>query len=305
MFSIQRTVGPWLLEADYNGSHSDRQMLRGDVNRFAGDLIQNRGVLTRLNSSFGSITLFRTAGLADSHLATLMASKRFSRSWSLKTIFNLGRSINWADVTNDGYSSNLEDWMHPEDRKGRASYDVKKRLTFESVLAVPSPWRTGLGYRVLGGWRLANIVILQGGAPFTVSTTQAYPNGDFNADGNNNDNPNAPAFGSNIPHSRRDFQRGVFTRADFPLPPRGVPGNLGRNVFTGPGFANVNTSIAKMFNLSGLGENTKLEFVGQLFNLLNRVNLGGVSSNMTSTTFGMSTTSSDARRVQFGIRVNF
>jgi hypothetical protein len=305
MFSIQRTMASWLLEADYNGSHSDRQMLTGDVNRFAGDLILNKGVLTRLNSSFGSISVFRTLALADSHLVTLMASKRFSRSWSLKSIFNVGRSINWADITNDGMSSTLEDWMHPDVRKGRASYDVKKRLTLESVLAVPSPWRTGLGYRVLGGWRLANIVILQDGAPFSVTTSQAYPNGDFNADGNTSDNPNAPAFGSKIPHSRRDFQNGVFKRADFPLPPLGMLGNLGRNVFTGPGFANVNTSIAKTFKLTGLGENTKLEFIGELFNALNRVNLGGVSSNMTSTTFGMATTSSDARRVQFGVRIAF
>jgi hypothetical protein len=220
-------------------------------------------------------------------------------------MFNVGRSINWADTTDDGFSSNVVDWMNPAAQKGRASYDVKKRLALESVVAVPSPWSTGLGYRVLGGWHLAGIVILQDGLPFSVYTSQPYPNGDFNADGNNYDFPNTPVFGGNIPHSRRDFQNGVFTKADFPLPPPGTPGNLGRNVFTGPGFANVNTSIAKIFGLPGLGENMKLEFRGELFNAFNRVNLSDVSNNMTSATFGKSTTSTGPRIVQFGVRISF
>jgi len=79
---------------------------------------------------------------------------------------------------------------------------------------------------------------------------------------------------------------------------------LGRNVFTGPGFANVNTRIAKEFNLP-LAETAKLEVTGELFNAFNRVNLSGVSSDMTSATFGRATTSSGPRQVQFGVRVAF
>jgi hypothetical protein len=305
MFSIQKTVATWLLEGDYNGSHGDHLVLSGDFNRFPGDLIVNKGVLTRLNSSFGSIMMVQTHGIANSNLATLMASRRFSGSWSLKAIFNVGRSTNWADISTDGFSSVLEDWMNPQAKKGRAGYDVKKRVALESVLALPSPWRAGLGYDVLGGWYLSNIVVLQDGLPFSVYTSQPFPFGDFNADGTNYDYPNAPAFGSNIPHSRGDFQKGVFTKADFPLPPQGVSGNLGRNVFTGPGFANVNTRIAKTFNLPRLGEATKMEVIGELFNAFNRVNLTGVSSDMTSATFGRATTSAGPRQVQFGLRLAF
>ena len=76
-------------------------------------------------------------------------------------------------------------------------------------------------------------------------------------------------------------------------------------MFTGPGFANVNTRVAKTFNLPKLGETTKLEVTGELFNAFNRVNLTGVSSDMTSATFGRATTSSGPRQVQFGLRVAF
>jgi hypothetical protein len=249
--------------------------------------------------------MYRTGGIADSHLVTFMGSKRFTRSWSLKALFSVGRSINWADTNDDGSSSTLEDWMHPEARKARASYDVKKRMALESVVALPSVWHSGLGYAMFGGWNLANIVILQDGRPFSVYSNQPFPNGDFNADGNNYDYPNAPVVGSNITHSRSDFIKGVFTQADFPLPALGTLGNLGRNTFTGPGFANVNTRISKEFSLPRLGEHTKLEFSGDIFNAFNRVNLASVSSALSSTTFGKAITSEGARQVLFGIRINF
>jgi len=80
---------------------------------------------------------------------------------------------------------------------------------------------------------------------------------------------------------------------------------LGRNTFTGPGFANVNTRISKAFHLRRLGENTTLEFSCDLFNIFNRVNLGNVSGTLSSTTFGKAITSEGARQVMFGIRINF
>src|SRR5881296_2779730 len=113
-------------------------------------------------------------------------------------------------------------------------------MALESVAAILVPCRTGLGQYILGGRRLTILAILQSGQPFRVFTNQAYPNGDYNADGLLYDFPNAPAFGATVPNSRSDFMKGVFTKADFPAPPRGQEGNLGRNGFTGPGLANVN-----------------------------------------------------------------
>ena len=71
--------------------------------------------------------------------------------------------------------------------------------------------------RVTGGWELSESTILQSGYPFTVSTSAPFEPiskhgnggnrretgcGDYNADGDNNDWPNAPATGSSQPHSR-------------------------------------------------------------------------------------------------------
>jgi hypothetical protein len=311
MLSIQRTLGErWLFDASYNGNRSDRQWIATDINRFAGDLLD--GTLDRLHPSFGVINQGQTYGRANGHLGTLMVQRRFSQGYSLRGMFNFGRAMdNFSTIasTGPGNPGNIADWNDIESQYSRANFDVSRRLAIEGLLALPSPWSTGIGGQVLGGWMLSAVAILQTGTPFDVFTNAVYPTGDFNADGFRYDFPNIPAFGTTIPGSpkRRDFINGVFVREDFPLPTadgvRGVQGTLPRNSYTGPGFANVNASLSKSFSLGR--EGMRLEFRADAFNLFNRVNLNAPQGNLTSAQFGRSTTSSGARQFMFGARVSF
>ena len=90
---------------------------------------------------------------------------------------------------------------------------------------LPSPIKSGFGEKVLGGWRVSNIVVLQSGLPFTVYTSAAFNpvfgpggnvialkpgSGDFNADGYGYDVPNAPPSGSiHTGRSRSNFITGA------------------------------------------------------------------------------------------------
>src|SRR5262249_45100545 len=130
-------------------------------------------------------------------------------------------------------------------QRGRADYDIKRRLTIDNVWEVPAPFRSGALKAVLGGWRLSGIAMFSSGRPFTVYTSASYPSGDFNADGFNWDVPNAPAFGNYVSASRSTFITGLFKASDFPKPARGQEGNLGRNTFDSPGLANVNLNVIK------------------------------------------------------------
>ena len=49
-------------------------------------------------------------------------------------------------------------------------------------------------------------------------------------------------------------------------------GNLGRNVLTSPGVSNVDLTLNKQFSLPKMGENTKLQFRAEAYNIFNRVN---------------------------------
>jgi hypothetical protein len=97
----------------------------------------------------------------------------------------------------------------------------------------------------------------------------------------------------------------VFAASDFPAPPLGAEGNLGRNTFRGPGLAQIDLSILKNFPLAFLHEGARLQFRAESYNLLNRVNLTGFDTDLTSGTFGRATSTFTPRSFQFAARIEF
>lgn len=74
---------------------------------------------------------------------------------------------------------------------------------------------------------------------------------------------------------------------DFPLPvdangvPTGQQGNLGRNTFRGPGFAQTEAAVAKNTSIPFFfGEPANLQFRLDVYNLFNRVNVQGWDTNL-------------------------
>jgi hypothetical protein len=63
-------------------------------------------------------------------------------------------------------------------------------------------------------------------------------------------------------------------------------GNVGRNSLIGPGFYNVDLSLARSFSA---GESRRVTLRASAFNLLNHANLNNPDSLLTSPTFGIAT----------------
>ena len=102
-------------------------------------------------------------------------------------------------------------------------------------------------------------------------------------------------------------------------------GNAGRNIVRGPGSATLDFSLTKDTPLRFIGENRKLEFRAELFNILNRANftipeLGGGSSDNNAgvvlagsrdgelplgTAGKITSTNTSARQIQFGLKILF
>lgn len=187
---------------------------------------------------------------------------------------------------------------------------------------MPTPFRDNLVSKyVLGGWEIGLTGAAQTGNPFFVFTNAAFnpirdaqgnvtglrPNsGDFNADGFNYDIPNQA--GNLARKGDRDaFKNGTaqFAVADFPIPTTGTIGNSPRGYFRQQGFLSVNTSVIKNNPLPFLGETGNLQLKFEFFNVLNRVNLGGVQNNLSNFNFGRITSQGDPRVVQVGARIAF
>jgi hypothetical protein len=334
---VQRSLSnSWVAELDYIGSVGRHLYATYNVNRFDGDLILHGGNFTGLvpaagsnGSGFSSIN-YGQANENSSYNALTVALKK-----------NIGAGLNFN--ANYSYSKAIDDASRldgPEHveafndkrQRGLADFDVRNRLAFTTLWNIPSPHGGGLLNKVLGNWELTNVTILQSGPPFSVICTASFnpakdANGnvilpitqnngcDYNADGNNLDYPNTPAFGNSLSGlSRTNYIKGVFNCGGsnlcsnvFPAPGLGQEGNLGRNTFHGPGYANTDFSAIKNIHLPWFvgQEGANLQFRAEFFNLFNRVNLTNVNNQINGAGFGKSTSTYPARDIQFALRLAF
>ena len=306
---VQHKIAGFMAEADYFGTAGRNLYLQTDANRFAGDEIINGGNLARLNSSFGEVLYGRSIGVSNSDEAAFSISRHFSRGWTAHAIYTFGKAL---DLTSDndngvngGAAENVLDADTLEGQYGRSDYDSRHRFSIDGVWSVPGAG-TGLARTITQGWTLSPVVILQSGQPFTVYTSAQFASGgDYNGDGWDYDVPNTPSFGNHISTKRGNFLKGLFPASAFPVPAIGTEGNLGRNTYDGPGFANVNLAAQRSFALPTLGDAGRFEIRGELINLFNRVNLTAPVSDLSNTQFGFSTSQDSPRDVQVSAHIRF
>ncbi len=325
-FGVQRAVtSTTVAEVDYIGSVGRHLYAKYNVNRFAGDLIQNGGNFTGLAPGFGAINYGQASESSGYNGFTASVRQRASHGVTLNAAYTFSKAIDQASKL-DG--AEHVDAFNDSLNRGLADFDVRHRLAFTTLWSLPSPHGSGFMNKLLGGWELTNVTILQSGPPFSVICTAnfapVFDTGgnvvgntgcDYNADGTNYDRPNTPGFGnSKSGLSRSDYLTGIFACGGtalcgsvFPSPGL-VEGNLGRNTFHGPGFANTDFSVIKNLKIPWFigGEGANLQFRTEFFNVLNRVNLTQVGTNIANlSNFGKSTGAYPARDIQFALRIAF
>lgn len=301
--------------ANYSGSHvSGAYQNPGatsagpDVNRIAGDLLD--GTRDRLNPSFAR--MWYNFGWNTINYNALILTLR--RRAGAKGMFQGSYTLSH----NTDYGTDFPDQHKIPEFEGNSDWGARHRISFSGIYNLPALSQAPMAVqKVFGGWELASTVILQSGTPFTVFTGASFQpirdangnvigvapgSGDFNADGYNYDFPNAPSQDFTGGHSRQDYLRGLFSSADFPIPSPGTGGNIERNIYRGPGFANFDFGLIKNNRIK---EQLNVQVRFEFFNAFNRVNLQGVDSNLSSGTFGQSTSTYNPRIIQLGLRVEF
>ncbi|HWQ02999.1 MAG TPA: hypothetical protein VNL38_00825, partial [Candidatus Nitrosotenuis sp.] len=85
----------------------------------------------------------------------------------------------------------------------------------------------------------------------------------------------------------------------------GCTGNLGRNAFTRPTFFNLDLRLSRKFFFT---ERWNIEFITDMFNLTNKLNVGDVSplcNPLTTCRAGEPTAALDPRQFQFALKINW
>jgi hypothetical protein len=282
------TAGRSLMSVDAGGGEN--------YNRFTGDLLDGR--LDRLNPSFAAVNLNESRISSRYDGLTLELRRRYGRGFAFQAAYTLGTATDTAGV--------WVDLTRPDLEEGPAGHDVRHRLAINQVFEIPVNFGNTVVRHLIGGWQISTITVWQTGSPFDISTSANYPNGDYNADGQNNDRPNAPASGTDLGSpSQEQWRAGVFTATDFPKPAPGTVGNLARNAYRGPGYLNTDLSLVKRVALPALTRDAGVQIRVEAYNLFNTINLNNPVTNLSSGLFGRVTSARPSREIQLGLRFTF
>ncbi|MDQ3173877.1 MAG: hypothetical protein M3Q91_09255, partial [Acidobacteriota bacterium] len=152
---------------------------------------------------------------------------------------------------------------------------------------------------LLGGWQVTGIHVLQSGLGLT-----AFVEGStvLNIGGERRARPNL--IGNPVlPESQRTVQRWFNTDAFAVFNPSPQAfGNAGVGIMRGPGYVNFDFTLAKNFDLT---ERFRAQFRTEFFNAFNRANFGPPNIARESSGFGQILGASNARIIQFGLKLYF
>jgi hypothetical protein len=300
-FGVQQELPLHVIaEVNYTGSAGHHLLDVYNANRFNGDMQDN--LFNGLNPSFGQIRVLEAATNSVYHGANLRLRHEFRNGLLLQGTYTIGRAL--GEIDDGSVSNNFMDAHNHSLDRAATSFDVPQQASMLGVWQIPF-LRSGKGWgaRILGGWQLSATAILQKGMPINIANNAAWPRGDYNADNNTLDRPNAPADSiARGGYSRSSFLTGIFPISAFPAPAPGTNGALGRNVFRGPGFAQTDFSLAKTFKLS---ERLATQLRFDAFNAFNRVNLNNPVTDLSNNNFGRSTSADTPRAFQAKLRIEF
>jgi len=258
---------------------------------------------------WGDVVQQESSGRSDYHGLTVTFSKRYSRH------FEFLSSYTWSHAIDD--STDLQSLLSPQDNRNprleRASstFDQRHRWVFSAIFESPYSRReAGFHNKFLADWVIAPIVEITSGRPFTVLTGT-----DFNLDfGANTDRPTLGPGGVSSPFiAGATFLPPTVCDVNITLgttsisPPLGCTGTLSRNAFLRPRFATLDLRVSRRF---WIGERWNVDFITDIFNLLNRFNVADVSPlcnplDPATCRAGEPTATLDPRQFQFAVKINW
>ena len=253
---------------------------------------------------------------SNSNYNSLQATltKRYSHGLYLLAGYTYGHAIDTATSNLAGVPPDSNNYRA---ERGSGDNDIRHYFTFSVTYDLPSIKSKG---QMLEGWQATSIVNMQSGEPYTLSdagndisltgelndrwnihgpasnirwsATNTVPSFSFTTDGGGNLVGNQQCINAigdpntvTNPLAQQMLNFGCYASGNTVITPplAGTQGNMGRNIFRGPRYANWDFSLSKVWKLN---ERVKLQFRGEVFNILNHSNffLTGSRTDLSSPT---------------------
>ena len=308
--SMQHELGrAWMIQLDYIGNETVHQTWGFPLNvavYSGGSPTANYSKRFRLyleNPTEGAKFTGGGGGtvlVADSATASyngLIASiEHRTGQFTFLANYTWSHCIDVEDAQGDFAGTTVEDPYNPRLDRANCGFDYRGMFNANAVVMSRFHSLHGVAGAIINNWEVGPLLRITDGDPFTVTE------GDISGDDVTNDRPNLT--GNRVYTGNNIAQSPQFINADaFAYSANGTFGNLGRNSFRGPKYANLDAEISRFFPIT---ERTKLDFRIEAFNALNHPNFNMPSQRaITSSTFGQITSSHDPRIWQGAVKFIF
>lgn len=287
-----------------------------------------------LNPLVNTINFWENTGNSNYNAMIATLNHNFSRTFQASAQYTWARAMDELSgpYYEDPYPSN------PSFAYGRANYDVRDAFKLFGLWQ-PVFFRGNHNWieKIAGGWSLSGIWNWHSGFPwdpfYNASTNIYYQNSGYGQL-----RPAAIASGYGTSTSAKTFEQATNPNfggdgTKFLLPPAFVAGpsfpvtapepapGIHRNSLNGPGYNDVDISLAKAFGLPknrALGENARLEIRADIYNLFNttNINVASIDGNLGSvdptgavtsvnSDFGVAGAALGSRTIQLQARFSF
>ena len=264
------------------------------------------------NSAFLQAELYKSIASSTYHALQMNITKRFSHGFAIQGAYTYSHAIDNASdplVPGQGNQSFPRDSLDLGPERGNSDFDVRHRLVMNYSWQLPfgrdaKHSSEGVVGKVLEGWDVSGISTFSSGLPYDIFTNVDTQHTGFPA--RPDYNPSAAVTPSSNPRTQTGPLAGFFS-----VPAFGSAGNLGRNVFRGPGINNTDFVTTKRISIS---ERTRLDLRFEFYNLFNRVQFNQPGNIFTpdGAGFGQSTSelvrpdfTTGARQIQLALKLTF
>ena len=278
-------------QARYVGSRGRHLVRRRNINQPVpgeGPLEPRRAI-----PDFADILVVETEAASTYHALQLKAERQRPDGLSLRAAYTLGRSMDDASafLQSEGNDNTPQDARRPEAEWGPSDFDVPHRLSLAAIYAVPDA-----APRWLRNWQVSALLTVQSGYPFTPrvgfdNSNTGNVGGSFGFD-----RPDEVAVAEAPPEAVFYDGRAFAVAAPFTF------GTAGRNILRGPSLATLDAALIRGFRVGG---DRRLEARFEIYNALNRTNLGLPEGFVDRPTFGQSLSARAPREVQLALRFAF
>jgi hypothetical protein len=268
----------------------------------------------------GNLALFEpivteSVGNATYNALQAVYTHRLNRGIQFQAAYTYSHAIDdSADpiVTVFGNRNIARNSFNLHEERGSSDFDLRHRLVLSFMAELPfgfgKPFLNhGLAAKILGGWQVSGLSTMQSGRPFDIFSSR---DSEYTGISNRPDLVGSTELPADSPRN----QTGPPVTG-FDVQPFGRPGNVGRNLFTGPTLFNTDIDLLKRFTIT---ERVNLEFRAECYNVFNHLQFqqpGTTDSGNTLAdpgTFGLSLSeltqpdgTTVARQIQLALKLRF